>query len=287
MNLSDEWIDFFGGNLGKTQKRVTKRASDRTFDKYELYRKAVQSAESDVEFIQGVYRELRKKDPQIMREDFCGTFALSTEWVKLNKKHQAIGVDLDPEPLEYGRHHYLTKLKDEQQSRITLFEANVLDPKLPVSDITIAFNFSYFIFKTREQIKAYFSQALKGLKPGGIFLVDLFGGSLCHDENEEKTVHKGFTYYWDQASFDPATNHALFHIHFRVPGQGKVERVFSYDWRMWTIPELREIMAEVGFKKTHLYWEGTTKSGGGDGVFTRTEKGEACQSWIAYIAAEK
>ena len=56
---------------------------------------------------------------------------------------------------------------------------------------------------------------------------------------------------------------------------------------MWSLPELREILAEVGFKKTHVYWEGTTKSGEGNGVFTRTEKGEACESWIAYIAAEK
>ena len=70
-------------------------------------------------------------------------------------------------------------------------------------------------------------------------------------------------------------------------GQKKNERVFTYDWRMWSIPELRDILFEVGFKKTHIYWEGTTKAGEGDGNFTRTEKGESCLSWIAYIAAEK
>ena len=151
----------------------------------------------------------------------------------------------------------------------------------------MAMNFSYFIFKTREQMGAYFANVFRSLPSDGIFVLDLFGGSLCYDENEEKTVHKGFTYYWDQENFDPVTNFAKFHIHFRVNGRPKTEKVFTYDWRMWSIPELREILAEAGFKKSHVYWEGTTRSGGGDGKFARTEIGESCQSWIAYIAAEK
>ena len=56
---------------------------------------------------------------------------------------------------------------------------------------------------------------------------------------------------------------------------------------MWSIPELRELLAEVGFKKTHIYWEGTNRKGFGNGIFTRTEKGEPCESWIAYVVAEK
>jgi hypothetical protein len=136
-------------------------------------------------------------------------------------------------------------------------------------------------------MKQYFAKAHAGLKSDGIFLVDLFGGSLCQDENEEATRFRNFTYYWDQKSFDPVTNRALFHIHFKPKGMKKQNRVFSYDWRLWSIPELREILAECGFKKTHVYWEGTTPKGEGDGKFARTEKGEACQSWIAYIAAEK
>ncbi len=269
------------------RRRVAKKNPDHSFDKYQLYHRAVQSAEGDVLFFKDTYRELKKKEAKILREDFCGTFALSCEWVKLSSKYQAVGIDLDPEPLEYGRHHYLNKLKPEQQKRIELFEKNVLSAGLPGADISVAMNFSYFIFKTRSEMKAYFSNVYRSLKKDGIFIMDLFGGSLCHDENEEQTNYKNFTYYWDQASFDPVTNRATFYIHFKVKGKPKEDRVFTYDWRMWSIPELREILAEVGFTKTHIYWEGTTKKGEGDGVFTRTEKGEACQSWIAYIAAEK
>lgn len=267
--------------------RVHKKNPTRVFDKYELYSKSVQSTETDVIFLRKVYKELRKKEPKIMREDFCGTFALSCDWVKLNSRFQAYGVDLDPEPIAYGKNHYLPKLSSDQQRRLHLQEGNVLESGLPAADIAVAMNFSYFIFKQREVMKKYFANVYKSLKKDGIFILDCFGGSQCYDAIEESTKHKGFTYYWDQTGFDPVTNHALFHIHFKVNGQKKNERVFTYDWRMWSIPELRDILIEVGFKKTHIYWEGTTKSGEGDGNFTRTEKGESCLSWIAYIAAEK
>ncbi|WP_374032233.1 class I SAM-dependent methyltransferase [Bdellovibrio bacteriovorus] len=256
------------------------------FDKYELYRKAVQSAENDVVFIWNTFRELKGKQPRVFREDFCGTFALSTEWIKLHPRHEAVGVDLDPEPMAYGKANYLTKLKPEQQKRMKLVEGNVLDPNLAKADIVAAMNFSYFCFKKREVLKKYFANVLKTLNKDGMFLVDIFGGSQCYEAIEDAIKHEGFTYYWDQTNFDPVTNEALFHIHFKVGGK-KIEQVFTYDWRMWSISEVRDIMEEVGFKKTHVYWEGTAPDGSGDGNFTRVDHGEACQSWIAYVVGEK
>src|SRR3989338_4388752 len=92
----------------KVRRRINKKSSKIQFDKYELYRKAVQSAETDVVFLRDTFKELKGKAPRVFREDFCGTFALSTEWIKLNPRHEAIGVDLDPEPMAYGRAHYLS-----------------------------------------------------------------------------------------------------------------------------------------------------------------------------------
>lgn len=270
----------------KVRRRVNKKSARVSFDKYDLYRRAVQSAENDVEFIRDTYKELKRKNARVFREDFCGTFALSTEWIKLHDSHNAIGVDLDPEPMAYGKTHYLSKLRPDQQKRMELLERNVLHPNLPKADIVAAMNFSYFCFKSREVMKLYFANVYKSLGKDGIFLVDVFGGSQCQGPIEDTNKLEGFTYYWDQSSYDPVTAEALFYIHFRVGGQ-KIEKVFTYDWRMWTIPELREIMADVGFKKTHVYWEGTARDGSGNGVFTRTEKGESCDSWIAYIVAEK
>ncbi|WP_413288624.1 class I SAM-dependent methyltransferase [Bdellovibrio sp. HCB337] len=270
----------------KVRRRVNKKRARIVVDKYDLYRRAVQSAENDVEFIRDTYKELKKKSARTFREDFCGTFALSTEWIKLDPKHNSIGVDLDPEPMAYGKANYLSKIRPEQQKRMQLIEGNVLHSNLPKADVVAAMNFSYFCFKSREVMKLYFTNVYKSLAKDGVFLVDVFGGSQCQGPIEDTIKMDGFTYYWDQANFDPVSNEALFYIHFRVGGR-KIEKVFTYDWRLWSIPELREIMMEAGFKKTHIYWEGTARDGSGNGVFTRTEKGESCDSWIAYVVAEK
>lgn len=270
----------------KVRRKISKKSSKVQFDKYELYRKAVQSAETDVVFLRDTFKELKGKAPRVFREDFCGTFALSCEWIKLNPRHESIGVDLDPEPMAYGRSHYLSKLTGEQQKRMKLLEGNVLDPNLPKSDLIAGMNFSYCCFKTRDLLKKYFANAYRSLNKDGIFLVDTFGGSQCYDAIEDTIKHESFTYYWDQTNFDPVTNEALFHIHFKV-GSKKIEQVFTYDWRLWSIPEIRDIMLEVGFSKVHVYWEGTAKDGSGDGNFTRVDHGESCESWIAYVVAEK
>lgn len=270
----------------KVSRPAKKRAPAKAFDKYDLYLKAVQSPENDVEFLEEVFVELRGRKPRVLREDFCGTAALCTAWVKRNTQYRAFGVDLDPEPIQYGRERYISKLRPEQQARIQLLEKNVLAKDLPDADLSVGLNFSYFLFKERDLLKAYFYNVHRGLNANGVAVFDIFGGTQCQDAIEDRSPHKGFTYYWEQTGFDPVSNEAVFHIHFRVGGK-KIEKVFSYDWRMWSIPEVREILDEVGFKRTHIYWEGTARDGTGNGVFTRVTKGEPCLSWIAYIVAEK
>jgi SAM-dependent methyltransferase len=274
-------------NQRTLRRRVARKNEKPVFDKYDLYRQSVQSPETDVDFFKRVYKELRGSTAEVFREDFCGTFLLSKTWVENRPQHKAWAVDIDPEPLEYGRHHYWNKMSLKAQKRLRIFEGNVLSGKLPEADIAAALNFSYFAFKKRSQLRLYFANVVHSLRKKGLFVLDVFGGTQCTDAIEDQQKLKGFTYYWDQENFDPVTNEAFFHIHFKIKGGKKVENVFTYDWRMWTIPEIRDLLEEVGFKKTHVYWEGTTRSGLGDGQFTRTEQGEACLSWVAYIVAEK
>lgn len=256
--------------------------------KYDLYIKAVQSPDTDVIFYKKIYEQIRGKLKKslTLREDFCGTGIISTEWVKLNKHYKSIGLDLDPEPMKYGRENFIQHLKPEEQKRIQLLEKNVLDKKLPKSDIVAAVNFSYCLFKQRDLLKKYFQNVYNSLNTGGVYIIDIFGGSQCADEVIDHTKHKDFTYYWDQKGFDPVTHNAHFAIHLRYKNK-MYKDVFTYDWRLWTIPEIREIMAEVGFKKTNIYWEGTTRKGTGDGIFSLVTEGEPCESWIAYVAGVK
>jgi hypothetical protein len=275
--------------MSKNGKGAIKSGKSDNFDKYAYYLKSVQSPDTDVLFLRDVYKELRGKRPTVLREDFCGTFSILCEWVKLHPSYLGVGIDLDHEPTDYGKTHHLARLKPAQQKNVQIYNENVLSKKLAKADIIVAMNFSYFIFKTRSSMKEYFSNAFSCLNEGGLFIVDCFGGPACQEPNVEKVVHKGFSYFWDQESFDAITHHAVFHIHFKIKGEGrKRKNVFSYDWRMWSIPELRDIMEEVGFRRTHVYWEGTTKSGDGNGEFTRAEvTNENCDAWVAYIVGEK
>ena len=63
--------------------------------------------------------------------------------------------------------------------------------------------------------------------------------------------------------------------------------VFVYNWRMWGMMELRDLLLEAGFSKTIGYWEGEDDDGGGDGDFFATDEAEQCEAWVTYIAALK
>lgn len=257
------------------------------FDKYFYYRNSVQSPEADVEFFVKAYKSISKQSPISFREDFCGCFNICTAWIKHNKKHKAIGVDISSEPLNYGKKQHFPNLKDEEIKRLQVIQSTILDPKLPSADIISASNFSYYTLKERKQLLNYFKMARSKLKPKGIFFIDAFGGSDCLGPIEENTKQKGFTYYWDQEGFDPINNHAIFHIHFKVGKERKRKKVFSYDWRLWTLPEIRDILRDAGFSKTYVYWEGSDSKGNGNGEYKKAKVGEACDSWVAYLISVK
>jgi hypothetical protein len=136
-------------------------------------------------------------------------------------------------------------------------------------------------------LKCYFAQARKGLKQDGLFCLDIYGGPEAHEEREESTRYDGFTYVWDQSRVDPVTGRSLCYIHFRFPDKSQIKQAFTYDWRLWSIPEVRELLAEAGFSKSTVYWQGTDEDGDADDVFEPVDEGDADPAWIAYIVAER
>ena len=126
------------------------------FDKYFHYGESVQSPETDISFFIQTYKSFYKRKPLSFREDFCGTFALGTAWVRLGLKNRAFVVDHDKKPLKYGRIHHLGSLKEEEQQRLQVFNESVLSTRLPGADIISVSNFSYFAFKEREKMLKYF-----------------------------------------------------------------------------------------------------------------------------------
>ncbi|MEO5668586.1 MAG: class I SAM-dependent methyltransferase [Bdellovibrionota bacterium] len=256
-------------------------------NKYELYEEAVQSPEADVAFIVREYKKIRKKEPRSLREDFCGTGALLAKWVEGSARRSSVGVDLDPEPILYGLKTHSSALNSEEQKRVRFIHANVLEARLK-ADVICAFNYSYYIFKTRELLLAYFKAVHRSLNRQGLFFLDTFGGTEAMSESIEHRRIGSFTYYWECERFNPLTHECFYSIHFKrhTKGAKQQRRVFTYDWRFWTMPELMDLLEEAGFKKVRCYWEGDDRHGRGNGIFRETLKAENCESWISYIVAE-
>ncbi len=256
-------------------------------DIHDLYEKSVQAVDHEVEFLRDTYRALRGRDPSSLREDFCGTASLTCEWARSGPRRHAIGVDVDAGVLDWGRSNRLARLPETARARVKLLQADVRTVRTDPVDIVGAFNFSYFCFKTRDEMRGYFTRVRRALNEGGLFFLDAFGGPDASDIVKEQTKIGRFTYIWEQAEFEPVTSRILCHIHFKFPDGSRIKRAFTYDWRLWTLPELRELLAEAGFSSSRVFWEGDDGEGGGNGEFKEHATGEADPAWIAYIVAEK
>ena len=281
-------------NKHKTAKPPKQTLAEQA-DRYALYGLSVQEPANEAEFFHNTYKSINGRSPRVLREDFCGTHAVCCEWVKLHKDNTAYGIDLDPEPLAWGKENLQPKLTENQRGRITLSEDDVRSKGAVKADVLAAQNFSFFLFKTRDALRDYFKQARANLADDGIMVMDMMGGCDCYIEDHEdiRTIesdlpgYKKFKYIWEQKRFNPITADALFHIHFKFKDGSKLEKAFTYDWRFWTLPEVTELLKEAGFSDATVYWETVDEDGEETGEFEPATEGPADPSWIAYVVAKK
>ena len=261
-------------------------------DRHLLYQHSVQDVEAEIDFIEQTWSELRARPAVFLREDFCGTANTACEWVKRDDEHHAVGVDLDLDVLNWGRAHNLASLDPEQFERIELLHEDVVHTRPGLVDIILAMNFSYYLFLDRDSLREYFAAALDGLVSDGILFLDAYGGfeapmvlkepRECEDEDGNE-----FTYIWEQAAFNPIDSCMTCNIHFEFPDKSRMNKAFSYHWRLWTLPEIREILYEAGFSQVDIYWEGTDEDKNeGNGIYTPSETGDADPGWVCYIVAQ-
>jgi len=272
----------------KTKKKKRKPPLAARADKYKLYGASVQEPDHEVAFFDQAYKEALGGKPRVLREDFCGTFAVCCEWVKLGRDREAYGVDLDPEPLDWGRANNLAPLKPQQRQRVRLVQDDVRSNGTPKADVLAAQNFSFFIFKTRDALRKYFQHAYDNIASKGIMILDMLGGWECWADNQKDVRKmKGFTYIWDQARINPITHEATFHIHFKFKDGSRLKQAFTYDWRFWTMPEVSELLREVGFRELYYYWEEEDEDGEETGEWQRVTEPRSDPCWLAYIVAVK
>lgn len=261
----------------------------RTADRHALYQASVQAPERDAAFLDRWFRRFTGRPLRVLREDFCGTAALACAHVQRHRQNRAVAVDHHWPTLAWARiHNVRGRLDADAQRRVQLLRADVRAARAPRADAVVALNFSYAVFPTRTALLAYFRAAHRALRPGGMVFVDAWGGPDAQLQKTDRLRRKGFVYEWEQRAFDPIDHRIECAIHFAFPDGSRLRDAFVYDWRLWTLPELRELFAEAGFTGVEVLWESTDhRTGGGTGAFYRTARGSQDAAWVALVAARK
>jgi hypothetical protein len=237
-------------------------------DPFACYELCVQSPGRVARFLHA----LHGNSPLALREDFCGTAAVSRRWVREAIKRgdldaRALGVEIDAATCARARadieregwsHHVRIVQGDCEEGLETHHPA----------DVVFVGNFSLGYLPTRPRLLAYFRHAHRSLSRGsggfggGVFACDTYGGAGAFRLGELRRVHTAPTgeqvhYQWLHEEADPRSAMVTNSISFRVVLNGDViaefPRAFVYRWRLWSIPEIIEAMRECGFLETGVY----------------------------------
>jgi len=264
------------------------RLTPENVDKHLLYQWSVQNPDDEVQFMERVYRTRRGTRPWILREDFCGTAHTACHWVKSHPRRQALGLDLDAETLDWARQNNVAPLGDAAE-RVDLRLKDVRTTTRPLADVACALNFSYYLFDQLAELTAYFRKVRRSLAPGGVIVLDNYGGWESQQVKEEprrvKTPRGSFTYIWHQADFNPINNKALCHIHFKFSDGKMWRKAFTYDWRLYTPAEVCDALLAAGFRNVEVYWdhEDDTEK---EEDYRVARRAENTPGWLTYVVAD-
>jgi SAM-dependent methyltransferase len=276
-------------------------------DTLELYRWAVQDPETHAVVLRTMYKRLRPgRHPVLLREDFAGTSAESVAWVALEQGRRAIAVDLDESTLGWAQRR-AARLLGARASEIRFIQGDVRivgPPDVPQADIISVLNFSILYQRDLEDLGSYLQHAINGLAPGGILVLNLFGGAAALQPGTTRhwvtpkpllpseSAIPAFEYLWEVRSYDPGSERLDCRIHFAAPDPVAPERTyevrdaFSYDWRLWSVEELIAAFLQAGFADVQVWRHTYDPSRGAAGVFLGCVEPEtllALESWTAYV----
>ena len=77
------------------------------------------------------------------------------------------------------------------------------------------------------------------------------------------------------------------HIHFRFPDKSRMDKAFSYNWRLWGGREIEDLLLEAGFRKVRFFIQQFDENDEALDEFKETREVFDHDCWIAYITAEK
>lgn len=284
--------------------------------KHRLYELAVTNPLAMAGFLAAVHG----KKPETIREDFCGTAALARGWLQLANELNlpgssqigahagAVGVDNDRSVLK-------------QIPKADGFRAIASDvmKSREKADVIAATNFPVCYFHERGDLIKYLKHVRSCLNPRGVFACDLFGGKDAftpgitrikiptgpvianvkqakQKSRREKSLKRFFWYEWYQRECQSLTGRVRCDINFELPARSvfndtgkskRIERAFTYDWRLWSIPEIRDAMHDAGFRTVEVY---NSLAAGVDSentlyVLPMREDDELTDPYVVYVVA--
>lgn len=271
----------------------------------DLYRWATQDPQTQAAVLAEIYRRVRGQSARVLREDFAGTAADSVAWVAADRRRHAIAVDIDAPTLAYAEAR-AQRLLGEGCRRIDFRCGDVLAPLAPLPEraqLLSVFNFSCFHFHQRATLQRYFERALASLDETGVLVLNVFGGAsamtprldthrITPQPEAGSAALAPFDYEWEQRSFEACQARLDCRIHFVVAdpgvpgGRRRIDDAFRYDWRLWSLPELRECLLLAGFREVQIWRHTATDRGGTPEVFLGpVETLQDLDLWLAYVIA--
>lgn len=235
-------------------------------DRRALYEIAVQNVEADVAFLERLGARGGGSGFRTLREDFCGTAALACRWVLQSPAHVAWGVDHDRAALAWARRHHLARMRHGAE-RVALLQGDVRRARTPRVDVVTAMNFSALAFHDRRALSAYFRGVWRTLRPGGLFVLQTLGGPAAESVSVQRRripATQGpdgleipaFTYEWEQTPLAPGRVGCA--LHFAWQEGTRKRRAFRYEWRLWSVEELTELLRANGFAAIDLWLHDAT-----------------------------
>jgi hypothetical protein len=221
---------------------------------YDLYEASVQDPPDTVKLLRSIAKENGCPRPRKLREDFCGTGAISAAWCALGREYAAIGYDADPSVLVEGERRYgrYKRLRFRRHA----FGASGKSPGSERSDVVFAFNYAINYMKDRASLLNYLRSALSNLTENGVSILDGWNGPGVVAYREERSACvPGVRYLWEVESYDHVSGRTLASVSYRFKDRSELPRAFVCDWRLWQPQELIESAYEVGAKRVKFYLE--------------------------------
>lgn len=195
--------------------------------------------------------KLHGGNPRVLHEDFCGSAAVSREWCAGGGR-RAVATDLHAPTLAFAEQRAGTRA-------IRFVRGSVLEnpEAVPDADVVFAGNFSVGELGARADLLLYLTRGRQRLVDGGVLVCDVFGAPPTSEKASTRRVvplgdGRSVEYVWEQRCWRPWSGRVCCAVHFRVLRDGEVLEslpdAFEYSWRVWSVPELIDLMAEAGLR---------------------------------------